>query len=235
MKVILNEKLIASRGRLGKIASFVGLGVLLLGFILSFFPRFFIISLICLLVGLIISNIGTYNLNRWVKRPRSDEAIARALKGLDDRFWLFSYVFPAEHVILAPSGLYVVKPKPHDGEIICEGNRWHRKFKWTRLLRAFYEEGLGNPTMEVIAEADKMRSFLSSRLPEDFEVEIKEVILFTNPAARLELKSPAIPVLTPKALKNFIRRKGEKSDFSGEQYKTLLGIFTDYAKEVGVL
>ena len=235
MKVVRDEKLIASRARLGKIASFTGLGILLLGLILSFSPRLFMASLLCLLAGLIVSNIGTYNLNRWVKRPRSDEVIARALKGLDDRFWLFSYVFPAEHVILAPSGLYVVNPKPHDGEISCEGDKWRRKFKWSRLLRALYEEGLGNPTAEVIAQADKMRKFLKSRLPEDDEIEVKEIVLFTNPGARLELKAPAVPVLTPKVLKTHIRQKNKPSSLSGEQYRTLLEILKGYAEEKGVL
>jgi len=235
VKVVRDEKLIASRGRLGKIASFTGLAILLLGLILSFYPPFFMASLLCLLAGLIVSNIGTYNLNRWVKRPRSDEVIARALKGLDDRFWLFSYVFPAEHVILAPSGLYVVNPKPHDGEISCEGDKWRRKFKWSRLLRALYEEGLGNPTAEVIAQADKMREFLRSKLSEEDEIEVREVILFTNPGVRLELKAPAVPVLTPKALKTHIRRKDKSSGLSGEQYRTLLKVLTEYAREKGLL
>lgn len=235
MKVVRDEKLIASRARLGKIASFTGLGILLLGLILSFSPRLFMASLLCLLAGLIVSNIGTYNLNRWVKRPRSDEVIARALKGLDDRFWLFSYVFPAEHIILAPSGLYVVNPKPHDGEIYCEGTKWRRQFKWSRLLRALYEEGLGNPTAEVIAQADKMRDFLKSRLPEGEEIELKEVVLFTNPGARLKLKAPSVPVLTPKALKTHIRQKDKSSSLSGDQYKTLLEVLKGYAEEKGIL
>lgn len=234
MKVVVNERLIASRGRLGKVASFTGLAILLAGFGFSFFPKYFYVSLLCLLVGLIASNIGTYNLNRWVKRPRSDEVIARALKGLDDRFWLFSYILPAEHVVLGPTGLFVIKAKPHDGEILCEGNHWRRKFRWAYLLRIFYEESLGNPTAEVTWEAERLRKFIAQMLPEDGEVEIKEVILFTNPAARLELRSPLVPVLTAKTLKNHIRQKGAET-IPPELYQKLLGLFRQYSEEKGVV
>lgn len=234
MKVVVNEKLIASRGRLGKIASFTGLAILLAGFGFSFFPKYFYISLLCLMAGLIASNIGTYNLNRWVKRPRNDEVIARALKGLDDRFWLFSYVLPAEHVVLGPTGLFVIKAKPHDGEILCEGSRWRRKFRWAYLLRIFYEEALGNPTAEVAWEAERLRKFIAQKLPENGEVEIKEVILFTSPAARLELRSPLTPVLTAKTLKNHIRQKGAET-IPPELYRKLLELFRQYSEEMGVI
>lgn len=234
MKVVVNERLIASRGRLGKIASITGLAILLAGFGFSFFPQYIYISLLCLLAGLIASNIGTYNLNRWVRRPRNDEVIARALKGLDDRFWLFSYVLPAEHVVLGPTGLFVIKAKPHDGEILCEGSRWRRKFRWSYLLRIFYEESLGNPTAEVAWEAERLRKFIAQRLPENGEVEIKEVILFTSPSARLELRSPLTPVLTAKTLKNHIRQKGAET-ISPELYQKLLGLFRKHSEEMGVI
>ncbi len=232
MKVVVNERLIASRGRLGKIASLTGLAILLAGFGFSFFPQYFYVSILCLLLGLIASNIGTYNLNRWVKRPRNDEVIARALKGLDDRFWLFSYILPAEHVVLGPTGLFVIKAKSHDGEILCEGSRWRRKFRWSYLLRIFYEEGLGNPTAEVAWEAERLRKFLAKKLPEDAQVEIKEVILFTNPSVRLELRSPITPVLTAKTLKNHIRQKGTEF-LPSELYRKLLEVFRQQAEDLG--
>ena len=232
MKVVVNERLIASRGRLGKIASLTGLAVLLAGFGFSFFPRYFYVSLLCLFLGPVFSNKGTYNLNRWVKRPRSDEVIARALKGLDDRFWLFSYVLPAEHVVLGPTGLFVIKAKPHDGDIMCEGSRWRRKFRWSYLLRIFYEESLGNPTAEVAWEAERLRKFLAQKLPEDAQVEVKEVILFTSPAARLELHSPLTPVLTAKTLKNHIRQKGAEL-IPQETYQKVLEVFRQHAEEIG--
>lgn len=233
MKVVVNEKLIASRGRLGKIASLAGLVILLVGFGFSFFPRYIYVSFLCLILGLLASNIGTYNLNRWVRRPRNDEVIARALKGLDDRFWLFSYILPAEHVVLGPTGLFVIKAKSHDGEILCEGNRWRRKFRWSYLLRIFYEESLGNPTAEVAWEAERLRQFIARRLPEDAQVEIKELILFTNPAVRLELRAPLIPVLTAKTLKNHIRQKGAET-LPPNVYQKLLGLLRQYAEERGV-
>jgi hypothetical protein len=173
----------------------------------------------------LLASVGTYNMNRWVKEPRADQSLDKALKGFDNRHFLYHYTLPAAHVLLAPSGLFVFTVKDHHGEIRCEGEKWRQKFNWGRLLLFFGQEGLGNPTREVRGEVERLRRFLNSRLPEA-DMPIEGLIVFTNPGARLELIEPAVPVVSSKKLKTFLRQL-KKKRIPAEQRKELAEIFEE--------
>jgi hypothetical protein len=226
MKVIINEKLVKRQATIGKGASLIGMGALLAGLVVSYrWPNLLTVSFGCLIVGFLLASIGTYNMNRWVKEPRADLALDKALKGFDNKHRVYHYTLPATHVLLAPSGLFVFTVKDHHGEIRCEGEKWHQKFNWGRLLLLFGQEGLGNPTREVRGEIGRLRHFLDSRLPEA-DVPIEGLIVFTNPRARLELTDPAVPVMTSKKLKTHLRQLKRKR-ITTEQHKELAEIFEE--------
>ena len=226
MKVITNEKLVKRQAAIGKWASLLGMGALFGGLVISWrWPDQLTISFGCLIVGFMLASIGTYNMNRWVKQPRADQALDKALKGFDNKHFLYHYILPAAHVLLAPSGLFVFTVKDHHGEIRCEGEKWHHKFNWGRLLLFFGQEGLGNPTREVRGEIERLRRFLDSRLPEA-DVPLEGIIVFTNPRASLDLIDPAVPVVSSNKLKNFLRQLKKKS-ISAEQRKELAEIFEE--------
>ena len=226
MKVITNEKLVKRQAAIGKWASLIGMGALLGGLVVSYrWPNQLTVSFGCLIVGFMLASVGTYNMNRWVKEPRADQALTNALKGFDNKHFLYHYTLPAAHVLLAPSGLFVFTVKGHHGEIRCEGEKWHHKFNWGRLLLFFGQEGLGNPTREVGGEIGRLRRFLDGRLPEA-DVPIEGLIVFTNPRARLELIDPAVPVVSSNKLKAFLRQR-KKKRISAEQCKELAEIFEE--------
>ena len=164
MQVITNEKLIKNRARLGRGASFAGLAVLVLGLVASLSPQWLLASFGCLFVGFLLSQLGIYNANRWVKEPRADQTLAKILKGFDDRYHLYNYVLRAPHVLLTPFGLCVINPKHQAGKVRCEGERWRRDLGWKRILRLFGQEGLGNPTKEVKAEVEKLSKWASGQV-----------------------------------------------------------------------
>jgi len=226
MKVIINEKLVKRQATIGKWASLIGMGALLAGLVVSYrWPNLITVSFGCLIVGFVLASIGTYNMNRWVKEPRADQALTKALKGFDNKHFLYHYTLPAAHVLLAPSGLFVCTVKDHQGEIRCEGEKWHQKFNWGRLLLFFGREGLGNPTREVRGEIGRLRHFLDEKLPEA-DVSIEGLIVFTNPRARLDLIDPAVPVVSSNKLKTFLRQLKNKR-ISAEQRKELVEIFEE--------
>ena len=226
MKVIVNEKLVKRQATIGKWASLLGMGALLGGLVVSYrWPNQLTIDFGCLIVGFVLASVGTYNMNRWVKEPRADQALTKALKGFDNKHFLYHYTLPAGHVLLAPSGLFVFTVKDHHGEIRCEGEKWHQKFNWGRLLLFLGQEGLGNPTREVRGEIGRLRRFLDSRLPEA-DVPIEGLIIFTNPRARLELIDPAMPVVSSNKLKTFLRQR-KKKRIPAEQRKELAEIFEE--------
>jgi hypothetical protein len=215
--------LIKNRARLGRVASFAGLAVLVLGLVASLSPQWLLASFGCLFVGFVLSQVGLYHATRWVKEPRADQTLIKILKGFDDRYRLYNYVLPAPHVLLTPFGLCVIIPRDQAGKVRCEGEKWHHESGWKRILRLFGQEGLGNPTKETQTEVKKFRRFLAQRLPDE-EVPVEGVVVFTNPQGELEVENPAVPVLDGKEFKSFLRRLSKEQPIPSSQRRQLADI-----------
>ena len=74
MQNIVNEDKIRRGARIGKIATLVGLAFLAGGLVISLVLQdspLLWLSFVCLLAGLLVSTIGTMNMNRWVREPRA--------------------------------------------------------------------------------------------------------------------------------------------------------------------
>jgi len=245
MQIITNEKLIKNRARLGRIASFAGLAVLILGLVASLSPhelltspQWMLASFGCLFVGFVLSQVGLYHANRWVKEPRADQTLVKILKGFDDRYHLYNYVLRAPHVLLAPFGLCVINPKDQGGKVRCQGEKWRHATGWKRILRLFGQQGLGNPTKEVRAEVERLRRFLAQQLSDPAlssaeveEVPIEGVVVFTNPQVDLETENPAVPVLDGKQFKSFLRSLSKERPIPSSQRKQLAEILVGEAPE----
>ena len=225
MKIIVNDQLIARRARLGRILTFAGLGLLLVGLIISMTMApagFILVSLGCLLGGIIASSIGVLNMNRWIREPRADQVLARGLKGFDDRYRLYNYTLPAPHVLLTPTGVYVLTAMLQDGVIRYEDGKWHRNFSLGRVIRFLGEEGLGRPFALGDKEVQAMQHFLEQHDVAD-GVEIENVLVFVHPKAQVDAHDPPRPVLMPKDLKRAIRSDQKK--LSPDRYRRLQELF----------
>lgn len=226
MKSIIDQKKIERGARIAKIATFAGLGVLVVGMILSLAVQTMAaiwISFGCLLVGLIVSSIGTMNMNRWVREPRADQALAQGLKGFDNRYRLYSYVLPVPHVLLSPVGLYVVLALGHDGKIGFDGTRFRRGWSAARILRFMADEGLGRPLEELERQIAALHKYLDAHAATG-DVEIQGAIVFYNPRAQLDVTDPPLPIVEPKGLKKAIRTQSDEG-LPNRQYKELRDLF----------
>jgi len=240
MQVVTNEKLIKNRARLGRGASFAGLAVLILGLVASLFPQWLLASFGCLFVGFVLSQVGLYHANRWVKEPRADQTLEKVLKGFDDRYYLYNYVLRAPHVLLTPFGLCVINPKQQRGKVRCEGEKWHHEAGWRQgILRFFGQEGLGNPTKEARAEVERLSKWASEQVSKwaseqvsKWEVPVEGVIVFTNPEVDLEIENPTVPVLDGKQFKSLLRNLSKERPISGSQRKQLAEILAGETPEL---
>jgi hypothetical protein len=212
MQNITNEKRVATGSRLGKIGTLAGLGLLLAGLIISLVLQdspYLLFSFVFLLLGILVSSIGTMNMNRWVRQPRADQALALALKGFDDRYRLYNYYLPAPHVLLSPAGLFVLTALGQDGKITYDGTRFRRAFSAGRLLRFMADEGLGRPFAQADAEVGALNKFLEEHgVGEDLEID--SVLVFYHPRAELAVTEPPRPVANPKGIKRALRKQQEK-------------------------
>ena len=228
MQNVVDEERIQKGARIGKIALVASLALMGGAVILSLaLPTYLWISLLCALVGLLASGVATSNMNRWMREPRADQALAQALKGFDDRYQLYNYLLPAPHVFLTPLGVYVLTALGQDGTIRYDGTKFRRDFSLGRVLRFMGEEGLGKPFAEAQAQVQAIRDLLEPAGLGD-DVEIQNIIVFYNPRAQLDVSDPPTPVVVPKDLKKTVRKLASPK-LSGEQYRRLEELFDEAA------
>lgn len=242
MRVITNRELIARKVRLARLGSLFGfalvLGGLALYWVLLYGPFRSLVSTYglagsyaILLLGFVIGSYGNRQWTLWVQEPRADQALVRALKGLDDKHVLYNFVLPAGHLLLAPYGLFVIKAKGVDGRVTCWKDHWRRNFNILRLVRGFAPEPLGNPTKDTKREIDALHRFIKSKLP-DRDFEIQGAIVFTHPRVYLEVTSPSVPAMPVRSLKAHLRKFGRQQSLPATVRQELETVFAAAAGNI---
>ncbi len=228
MKVITNDKLVKRNARIGQVATVGGLLVLVGGMVISFRnPNYASLSWVALLAGFALSQVGLYFGNRWGRHPRPDELLDLGLKGLSEQYSIYHYVAPAAHLLVGPSGLWVIMPFYQAGKIVYEKNRYRQKGGgfMQRYLRIFGQEGLGRPELEASAEVEAIDKFIKKNIP---DIEIKEsnvALVFINDKAELEVKNAPVLTLPLKELKNTIRKTAKEKALSPDMIKQINELF----------
>jgi len=140
-----------------------------------------------------------------VKKPRPEEVLDRALKGLDDRCRLYHYLPRApHHLLLTPTGLVLLETRTGEGIFEYRRGRWSQKITLGKALRFFLEEPLGDPIGDAQQEAARVRHALEAKMPDGASIPVHAVVVFTHPSASISVQSPAIPVCQPKQLRSLL-------------------------------
>ena len=222
-----NERMIGRNAKLGKILTFGGMGVLVLGLILSVaYPAQVNAVLGIALVGVLASQFGMVFYNRWSRRPRMDEVLDDTVKGLDGRYALFHYTLNSPHVLATPAGVFAIVPRMDEGEVAFEDGKWtltrtSRGTPRTRVLRGI--EGAAQ------TEADAAASAIVKRLAETTAPKVMPILVFLNPKTTVHAKQAPILTVHAKKLKETLRQLPKGAALSPEQMKELasrLGLTT---------
>lgn len=219
MKIVKNEKMIQRNARIGSVVTIVSLAILGVGMYITFMrPEQFYLSVIALLVGFLLSQVGIFYTNRWSRKPRPDEMLEQALKGLDDRYGLYHYHTPASHLLVGPAGIWTLHPKTQRGSITYNKNRWRQRGGGILqgYLRIFAQEGIGRPDLEIDSDVDGLSKYLKRHLP-DFDLPpIQSALVFFHPEINLQVEDAPAPTLFAKKLKDFIRKTAKENPLSSE-------------------
>jgi hypothetical protein len=236
MNIIQNDAIIKRNAKIAQLTGFAGLGVLLVG--VYFFitrPEQFALIWGIVMVGFIMSQVGIYFTNRWGRRPRPDEHLNIALKGLDNNYTLYHYTTPISHLLVGPAGIWVLLPKYQKGTITYENGRWRQRGGGFFLgyMKIFGQEGLGRPDLEVTAEIESVRRFLEKKLPEQELPPVQAALVFTNESADLAADDASTPTVSTKKLKELIRKSAKNKPITNERVKEIQQAINEDIKEDG--
>ncbi|MFQ5340041.1 MAG: nuclease-related domain-containing protein [Anaerolineae bacterium] len=208
MKVRTNQTLVESRQRLGRWTAFGGLLILVGGLIVSFrwqAPVMIVATYIALIVGMFLSSIGIYLADKWVQEPRADQALESALKGFDNKYALYNYTLPVDHVLVSPYGVTVFTIKRHGDTVRYANGRWKHQQNLLKRLQSLSRERLGDPVQQLARDVDRMEGVLDEEFP-DADIPVNGAVVFTHPGVDLHIDGVPADVLHVKKLKSYIRR-----------------------------
>jgi len=228
MKIIKNEKLIKRNSIIGQWLSLGALGVLGLGMYISFTkPDLFTYSLICLLIGFIMTQVGMYMGTRWGRSPRPNEKLDSGLKGTHAEFTLYHYETPAAHLLVGPAGIWVLLPYHQRGKISFEKNRWKMKGGGflQGYMRIFGQEGIGRPDIDAENEVITMRKFFRKNMDGSTIPEINAILVFTSDEVELDASESPVPAMRLKQLKEFIRQRAKNRSLTSAQITEITNLF----------
>jgi hypothetical protein len=204
MKVILDDRKVRHRALLSHAASLGGLLAVLGSVALSLWrPDLHLLQGALLGGGVMVAAVGIYFANRWVRKPRPEEALAQALRGLDDRHRLYLYLSkgPA-HLLLTPAGVVALEVNNLAGLFTYREGKWRERMTLGRAMRYFLEEPLGDPVARARAGARWLQAYLARQLPPGAQVPVQGLVVFIHPLAQVDLVDrPPIPVCTPRTLR----------------------------------
>jgi hypothetical protein len=103
-----------------------------------------------------------------------------------------------DHIVLGPTGIYVLETKNWSGKIICNNTQWQRPGKKIQ----------NNPSIQAKNNTQKIKRILdSSLLFRGHDIWVEGLIVFTNTHANLSISNPVVPVLRIQQLPDYIRNQ----------------------------
>jgi hypothetical protein len=209
MQTVTNTRLVESRGKWGKRLPWIGIALLFGAVFMPFRPELEPWSLPVMLLGFVLTNVGMFYFNRYVRPPLPQEVLEKELKGLDNRYQLFNYLGPVEHVLITPTGILAITMRRMAGDIRCTGEKWSMKTGLLSKLRFFSEDQLGNPSYDLRRDVSKLQKLMEAGLPDvagEKPVPIGGFVFFSDPGANLSITDVTVRVLSTKTIKDYLRK-----------------------------
>ncbi len=213
LTVIRDEARLGRLRRIGLTVGFVGMGVLVVGFLLGIFlpaEQILVIQGVALLLGLPMSQVGLYLINKYARNPRPDRLLDQGLGRAARHGRIYHFVLPAPHVLLTDFGVYVFVLKWQGGRIQASGDYFRQRIFFMR--RIFGTESLGKPAKEAADNVRAVAGFIARQDPTlaERELPIRAVIVFTTNIRDLDLADATVPAYHYTKLRGYMRQEMER-------------------------
>lgn len=151
----------------------------------------------------------------WVGEKR----VAKLLSSkFNDDYFLINDLYlhdggDIDHVVLAPSGVFVLETKNWSGDITCNGDEWQRGGQ-----RNFK----GSPSRQVKRNAAKIKRIIdSSQAFGSLDVWVEGIVVFTNSHATFHLNNPTVLILKLPHLPSHITEQRSPTSLSRQQLEAI--------------
>jgi hypothetical protein len=136
---------------------------------------------------------------------QGEKAVINTLtKSLNDDYYIINGAYlkdrggDIDHIVLGPSGIYVLETKNWSGKIICNGDQWQRPGKTIK----------GNPSLQVKRNTQKVKKLIdNSHTIRDSNLWVEGLIVFTNTNADLNISNPTVTILKLHQLSQHIKNQ----------------------------
>ncbi len=222
MRIQANENLYRRNARFALVANLTGMFLLLASvYVLFSSDAPFGQYLLLLLGGVIFTQIGSY-FGRWNKRP--DLAISRALKSLDDNYTVYHYRSPVSHLLVGPSGLWILLPRHTTGIVTYDAKRKRWRVQGSRFLGRFLQEGIGRPVQEASLEAEFLDGFLQKNW-KGGPLHVQAALVFVEDSTEVQAADAPLPTASIKKLKQLVIKGDGNGRLEREQVRQLNQLF----------
>jgi hypothetical protein len=222
MQRYADDRTILRNGKIGRILTFGGLGVMAVGLVASVvWPKAVNLVLGSAFVGIFGSQFGMLYYNKWGRRPRVDEIVDDTLKGLDGRFTVFHYKLGTNHALISPAGVFALIPRWEKGDVSFRDGRWTVYQDKGGMFRRAGQHVVRGVEASAQAEVDALGYAIKKRLemPEAFPVQA--LLVFLHPKASVKAKGSSILAVHAKKLKETLRQLPKRQTLSEEEILTL--------------
>jgi len=212
MKIFINQRKVKARAQLSNLASVGGLILLLSSVVIPLFlPSWANAAYVMMIAGLGIAMIGIYFANRWVRKPRPEESLAKALKPLDDQYRLYHYPsLPCDHLLLTPTGAVILEVINLAGSFSYRKGKWREAMTIGRALRYIVEERVGNPIYSASRMEEDLRELFAKEFGGDLSISIRSIVVFSHPLVQLDIENAPIPICKADKLRKQISSKAPR-------------------------
>jgi hypothetical protein len=223
MRHYVNQTLIRRNSLIGKILVWGGLAIVIGSVLISLqTPDVLNPYIFGGFLGVIATQIGTLLTNRWGRSPRLDEVIGNALKGMDERFVLFSYILRVDHALVSPAGTFVLIPRPEDGVIDYQDGDWFQDRPKRGLLQRGGRRSLSGFKRQARTDSAKLQRKLAKYLSEESIPAVQPIFVFFHPDAQLQVTDSPFPAVHVKKLKTWLRKFPKGISLPSDQVESLI-------------
>src|SRR5512140_2028808 len=213
MKIYIDRQKLNLRAQAAHFASVGGLVLLLISVAVPLIlPKWSGVTSVIMVIGAAGAMVGIYLANRWVRRPRPEESLDKALKGFDDNYRIYHYTssLPCDHILLTPSGVVALEAVNLTGYFSYRNGRWKEAMTMGRALRYLVEERVSDPVTLSQSLVKELNQRFEKELGDQVVVPIKALTVFTHPAVELEIEGGPIPVCKIDKLRKQIAMPGSR-------------------------